>query len=275
MTCGPSLKMVQTLAAATATSGPGAPEGETGDRPSFFPAPMKTVCVLQHTEAEYLGLMEDHLEGRAVRFQYCRPFTSGGTVPADAEGFDGLIVLGAGPHGIVSGSLLPSLGPELRLIKDFLDNDLPVIGIGLGAVMVAVAAGGGADEAPLRFSVTPARRTVPDALAGYLPETFPAAIYMRDAVILPEGARILAAGEDGAPLVFQIGERCFGFLGHPGAKSAMIEDLIMEFAESPDDTAERLDELRGAQRSIADALTAIMSGLVKTSGWMTGQGNRK
>ncbi len=30
---------------------------------------MKTLCVLQHTEAEYLGLMEDHLEGRNIRFQ--------------------------------------------------------------------------------------------------------------------------------------------------------------------------------------------------------------
>ena len=45
---------------------------------------MKTVCVLQHVEAEYLGLIEDHLEARAVGFRYCRPFVPGGRVPASA-----------------------------------------------------------------------------------------------------------------------------------------------------------------------------------------------
>ena len=67
---------------------------------------MKTVCVIQHTEAEYLGLMEDHFEGRNIRFLYQRPFASGGTIPSEIEGFDGLILLGGGPYGIVTGSLL-------------------------------------------------------------------------------------------------------------------------------------------------------------------------
>ena len=38
-----------------------------------------TLQVIQHTSAEYLGLIEDHLEGRSIRFRYCRPFT--GKVP--------------------------------------------------------------------------------------------------------------------------------------------------------------------------------------------------
>jgi hypothetical protein len=29
---------------------------------------LKTVHVFQHTSAEYLGLIEDHLEGRSIRF---------------------------------------------------------------------------------------------------------------------------------------------------------------------------------------------------------------
>jgi hypothetical protein len=70
---------------------------------------MKALCVLQHTEAEYLGLMEDHFEGRNIRFSYKRPFAPGGTIPADAGDYDGLILLGGGPYGIVSGHLLPSL----------------------------------------------------------------------------------------------------------------------------------------------------------------------
>jgi GMP synthase-like glutamine amidotransferase len=229
---------------------------------------MKTVCVLQHVEAEYLGMMEDHLEGRSIRFRYCRPFTPGALVPATAEDFDGLILLGGGPYGVVSGPLLPSLGPELRLTADFLARGLPVIGIGIGACILSVAAGGGADEAPLRFRVEAVRRATPQALGGHLPLTFPMAVYMRDRPILPADAGVLAVDAENQPALFQLRENCLGFLGHPGVKSGMIEDLIMEFDETPGDTVETLAKLRAAQSEIAAALGEIMVGLIDLTHWM-------
>jgi GMP synthase-like glutamine amidotransferase len=224
---------------------------------------MKTLCVLQHFESDYLGLMEDHFEGRNIRFRYCRPFTPAGTIPATAEGYDGLVILGAGPLGMVSGNLIPSLGPELRLTRDFLARRLPIIGIGIGACVLATEAGGGAAETPLRFVVETARRVVPQALGGHLPETFPIAVYMRDRPVLPADAEILAVDSSGEAALFQIRDNCFGFLGHPGIKSAMIEDLIMEFDETPARTAEALTDLRAAQGQIAAALGGIMVGLVE------------
>ncbi len=67
---------------------------------------MKTLLVLQHTEAEYLGYLEDHFESRNIRFRYVRPFAPGNMVPVSAEGHDGLVILGAGAFGVVSGHLL-------------------------------------------------------------------------------------------------------------------------------------------------------------------------
>lgn len=223
---------------------------------------MKTLCVLQHVEADYLGLMEDHFEGRNIRFRYSRPFTPGGTVPFTADEYDGLIMLGIGPLGIVSGSLIPSLAAELRLTRDFLDRGLPVIGIGIGACILCVAAGGGADEAPLRFTVETARRVVPDALGGHLPQTFPVASYMRDRPVLPPHAQVLAVGENDAPVVFQIGDNCLGFTGHPGVKSAMVEDVIMASDDVPEGTAETLGALRAVQGELAAALGEIMVGVI-------------
>ncbi len=123
-------------------------------------------------------------------------------MPASADGFAGLVLLGAGPNGVVSGSLIPSLGPELRLTRDFLDRGLPVVGIGVGCCILTTAAGGGADDAPLRFTVERARRSGPGALAGHLPETFPIAVYMRDRPVLPADAEVLAAGAGGEPVRF-------------------------------------------------------------------------
>lgn len=229
---------------------------------------MKTLCVLQHVEAEYLGLLEDHFEGRNIRFRYCRPFVPGATIPSSTEDNDGLVLLGAGPKGIVSGNLIPSLGAELRLTRDFLDRGLPVIGIGVGACILSTAAGGGTEEAPLRFVLEKARRVAADALGGHLPESFPAAIYMRDRPALPGEAKVLAVDAREEPVLFQLRNNCLGFLGHPGIKSAMIEDLIMEFDEVPENTAQTLAKLRAVQGDIAMALGLMMVGLIDITGLM-------
>jgi len=229
---------------------------------------MKTVCVIQHTEAEYLGLMEDHFEGRNIRFLYQRPFASGGRIPSETKGFDGLILLGGGPYGIVSGSLLPSLGPEMRLTKAFLDAGLPVIGLGLGALILTAAAGGGAEEAPLRFVVPMAVASDGDMLGGHLPARFPLALYLRDRPVLPVDAEILATDSSGEALAFSLRGNCLGFLGHPGMKRGMAEDIIMEFAETPENTVESLEALGEAQSDIAEALTELMVGICRHTGWM-------
>lgn len=222
---------------------------------------MKRILVLQHTEAEYLGLMEDHLEGRNIRFLYARPFTAGGGIPS-LPGSDGLILLGGGPYGVVSGHILPSLGPELRLAAAYLAEGKPVVGIGLGALILSIAAGGGAEEAPLRFTVEEARGELG------LPAHFPLACYLRDAPSLREGWEVAARGRDGAPLVFAPRPNAVGFVGHPGMKRGMAEDLIMEYAETPEDCPAALAALGAAQADVAGALGPLMVWLVERCGWM-------
>ena len=112
-------------------------------------------------------------------------------------------------------------------------------------------------------------RVEADALNGFLPETFNQVIYMRDRPVLPDDARVLARDEGGAPAVFQIGNNAYGFLGNPGIKLGMVEDLIMEFEEVPAGAAEKLDELRALQVQIEDELVPIMTGLVQCTALMS------
>jgi GMP synthase-like glutamine amidotransferase len=159
--------------------------------------------------------------------------------------------------------LLPSLGAELRLAKDCLVRGKPIVGIGLGAAVLATAAGGGADAGPLRFVVETATRVTDDGLLAEMPEEWPVAVYMRDAVVLPPGGQILATNPAGDPMVFSVADNAFGFLGHPGWKTAMVEDLIMEFDETPEDTGQALEQLCLVQGGIAAALTPLMVGLIR------------
>ena len=80
---------------------------------------------------------------------------------------------------------------------------------------------------------------------------------------------IFARGrEQSHAVLWRIGDCALGFAGHPGFKVAMVEDLIMEFDESPADVDAGLAQLRNAQRQIEDALVPIMTGLVRMTGWM-------
>ena len=229
---------------------------------------MNTLNILQHTSADYLGLMEDHLEGRRIRFRYFRPFTEQGTVPQAGDVSDGLFLMGGGPWGSAGGRDLPTLELEIRLTRGMLEQGKPVIGIGLGAQILAIAAGGGSQQAALEFAVGYANRVVDDALGGFMPERFPHVSYMRDRPILPADAKVLAEDEAGRPAVFQVGQNSLGFVGHPGFKTAMAEDLVMEFEESPENPAPLLENLQLMMREIEDALVPIMTGVIKITGLM-------
>lgn len=230
--------------------------------------PMNVVAVVQHTAGEYLGLIEDHLEGRRIRFQYFRPFAAG-KLPAPELPADALLLLGGGPWGSAGGRDLPTLAQEVELTRRRLAEGTPVIGFGLGAQILAIAAGGGSEPSELVFGLSTTTRVRDDALNGFLPAAFTQVLYMRDLPALPEGAVVLARDEAGRPAVFRIGENAFGFLGNPGIKLGMVEDLIMEFAEVPENSAEGLEALRRRQPSIEDELVPIMTGLVQCTGLMS------
>ncbi len=227
-----------------------------------------TLQVLQHTSAEFLGLMEDHLEGRSIRFRYCRPFTGNLALPKPAEIDRGLVLLGGGPWGSAGARDVPTLAAEVELVRATLALGKPVLGIGLGAQILALAAGGGSESTGLEFSVGSARRTAQGALEGYLPAEYPVAIYMRDWPVPPAAAQVLAVDDRDRPVLWQLGRHALGFAGHPGLKVAMAEDLLMEFEESPDGFEAGLASLRAAQRPLEDALVPLMAGIVRLCGWM-------
>ena len=229
---------------------------------------LSNLAVIQHTSAEYLGLLEDHFEGRKIRFTYHRPFTEAGTIPRLNAVGDGLVLLGGGPWGSAGPRNVPTLIKEVELTHACLSAGLAVIGIGLGAQILALAAGGKSFAAPLVFKVGHAHRAVDDALGGFLPERYVNIVYMRDRFEPPADATVLATDDAGDAALFQVGDKAFGFSGHPGFKAAIAEDLIMEFEEGPDDPGPTLIAARAAKRDIEDDLVQIMTGLVQATALM-------
>lgn len=234
---------------------------------------MKRLRVIQHTSAEYLGLIEDHLEGRRIRFDYTRPFTEDGKIPPSTELMDGLILLGGGPWGSAGARNVPTLDEEIRLARSYLMHDRPIIGIGLGAQILALAAGGKTESTDYRFEAGTQQRVNDDALKGFMPQSWPWITMMRDRFIPPDYAQVLAIDHYDEPSAFQIGDNAFGFSGHPAFKLAMAEDMIMEFEESPEFVGEPMNALRAGKLAIEDALVPLMTGLIQATGWMRSDGS--
>lgn len=229
---------------------------------------MKTVAVLQHTDSEHLGLVEDHLEGRNIRFRYIRPAHDPKWRQNAELEKSGLIVLGAAPYGAVSAPRLPLLDAKLDLIRSCLDANVPVVAFSTGAQLLSLALGHAASPRELALEALIARRSSDDALNGLLPQSYPVVAYMRDTFAVPDDAVVLSRAEDGRPALFQAAGNCFGFLGHPGIKSAMIEDSVVQSNAQIPAGESALEQVRVIQPDIERTLIAIMTGLIQVVGWM-------
>ena len=123
-----------------------------------MPVATAPIYGVQHTSGEFLGLIEDHLEGRGLRFTYFRPFTTGGGLPASMDFAKALILLGGGPWGTHGDRALPHLKAELELTWACLARGKPVTGLGLGAQNLALAPAAGPRPGPPGLRVGHRRR---------------------------------------------------------------------------------------------------------------------
>ena len=229
---------------------------------------MKTISVLQNTDAEHLGLVEDHLEGRNIRFRYVRPAHDKNWVNAMNQPKDGLIILGAAPFGTVSSPKLPLLNQRVKTIENCLTKQLPILAFGTGTQLLMLACGSKVEPRKLSLGIDTARKVDQDALSGHLPDEYPVITYMRDYPVIPDYARVLSITADGSPALFELFDNCLGFIGHPGLKSAMIEDSIVQMPAFDVDNPEVLEDIRKQQTEIEGTLVSIMTGVIQLTGWM-------
>jgi GMP synthase (glutamine-hydrolysing) len=100
---------------------------------------MKKLLVCQHVAHELLGTLNPLLKRAGFRIRYINFARYPDAQPSLAE-YDGLVVLG-GPMSVNDADRLPHLNAEMRLIEDGLRRNLPIMGICLGAQLIAKTLG--------------------------------------------------------------------------------------------------------------------------------------
>ncbi|HSP00356.1 MAG TPA: GMP synthase [Thioalkalivibrio sp.] len=225
---------------------------------------MKNYLVVQHTYSEFLGLVENQLEKRDIGFSYFRPFV-GQDLPGSAAQFDGLWLLG-GAWPLTDEEHNPQLDDELNLIRIFQKAGRPIIGLGMGGLLVALAAGGTARADPMHTAkFVTARKTAAgegDPLAEELDGRRLLVMYNGD-VELPEGLEPLLVDEDDHWLAVRPDALSYGLLFRPEMKPGMLEDIIMEGKHNPPPhIGELLGEARMEWQQMQETTALVLKGLV-------------
>jgi GMP synthase (glutamine-hydrolysing) len=194
---------------------------------------MAKIWVLQHHPVENLGRIADALEEAALAWQYVRVFDAA-PVPADMKGAGGLIVMG-GPEAVYQLDRYPYLRAEMQLIECALRDNKPILGVCLGAQLLAAVLGATVRRGEHReigwFSIRLDEAAHDDRLMRGLPTQFMAAHWHSDVFDLPNGAVTLASSERTAIQAFRFGDKAYGLLFHAEVDEERIGKLVREFGE--------------------------------------------
>jgi GMP synthase (glutamine-hydrolysing) len=182
------------------------------------------IFVLRHDPLEELGTLRPAVEARGFEVEAVDMYVPGAETPALAEAA-GLIFMG-GPMS--ANDDLPFLHREVELARKAADLGLPLLGICLGAQLIAKALGGAVHRNPVteigwfRIDLTAAGLSDPVFAQSENPQ--PVFHWHQDTFELPPGAELLATSPGCRNQAFRLGRNVYGFQFHPEMTPAMIED---------------------------------------------------
>jgi GMP synthase-like glutamine amidotransferase len=183
------------------------------------------MSVLQHVEFEGPAAIADWAAGRGVPVCIF-PLYRDATLPALSD-IDMLAVMG-GPMSANDEARLDWLGSEIALVHEAITAGKTVLGICLGAQIIAKALG--ARVFPGRAKETgwfPVQRTVGSSpVFDGLPETFTPFHWHGETFDLPPGATLLASSKATEAQAFAVGHHVLGLQFHMEATEESVRALV-------------------------------------------------
>jgi GMP synthase (glutamine-hydrolysing) len=187
----------------------------------------KRVLFIQHSDVDRPGLLGETLDGIGLPLDVIRP-DLGQSVPGTLEAFSGL-VLGGGPQGAYEQEKYPYLSSECALVRHAASIGKPVLGLCLGAQLMALALGArvqpGTPEIGF-FEITLDPISCYDPLWRGMPAKFLATHWHGDVFDIPPGGMRLASSALTPNQLFRYGHAFYGLQFHLEMTPGLLREAV-------------------------------------------------
>ncbi|HMK34313.1 MAG TPA: type 1 glutamine amidotransferase [Desulfomonilaceae bacterium] len=189
------------------------------------------MAVIMHVQSEGPGSLGTFFESLPTEIRTVRLY-DGEALPDPAE-LDAVVSLG-GPMNVYEEERYPFLRDETAFLATAIRHDIPVLGICLGAQMIAKAAGARVTKSPRKevgwgeVSLTETGKN--DLLFQGLPETLDVLQWHEDMFLIPNGASLLASSSDCPHQAFRY-RNAFGLQFHLEVTGEILAEW---FSDSPE-----------------------------------------
>ncbi|NWG01516.1 MAG: type 1 glutamine amidotransferase [Syntrophaceae bacterium] len=194
------------------------------------------VLIVKHIEIEGPGLIEIYLKKEKIPNQILNLGT-GFPLPK-LDSFTHIVILG-GPMNVYEENRYPFLREEDFFIKEAIQRGKSILGICLGAQLIAKALGAKVFKSPEKeigwYDVSLTRIGSIDPLFSNLPKTFSVFQWHEDTFEIPHGARLIATSSSVLYQAFRYGDNAYGLQFHLEVTEGMIQEWIGNYEEESKD----------------------------------------
>jgi GMP synthase (glutamine-hydrolysing) len=190
---------------------------------------VKPLLCIRHEPTDTLGVARQAFQDEAVPIRVLDAWGDGAwPEPAEVAGY----LLMGGAMNVDQIDRHPYLAEERELLRRVIEAGVPVMGVCLGAQLIARALDQSVVRAPRRkcgfFPVFPTDEGTRDPVVSAFSSGDIEFHWNEDTFDLPPGATLLASGPDGDTEAYRMGERAWGIAFHPEVDGPELDGWLEE-----------------------------------------------
>ncbi|MCG2708356.1 MAG: type 1 glutamine amidotransferase [Candidatus Omnitrophica bacterium] len=207
------------------------------------------IVIIKHISIEGPGIIGEFFQNTKWQIEIVE-LQNGGKLPGDFASIEAIISLG-GPMNVYEEDRFPFLKEEDILLRGAIKRDIPILGICLGAQLLAKACGAEVKKAERQeigwYKASLTKEGVKDPLFFGTSNELDVFQWHQDTFAIPEGATLLTTANLCKNQAFRFGKNVYGLQFHIEVTPSMVESWLNEYLDG-----ENQSEIITSQKMLID-----------------------